>query len=446
MRHESPYAAAIISIGDELMLGQRFDTNAPRLSQRLLEVGISTIERVTLHDDHDSIAAAIARLARRVPLVLITGGLGPTDDDLTRQALATALGEPLVMDEQGLRDLEAFFRSRGRELLDRNRIQAMRPHSAALMPNPHGTAPGIVATLRTDAGQTRLFALPGPPREMEPMYEHHVLPELPRNPNVIATRILHTLGIGESDLATRLGDLMQRDRNTLVGTTASGGSVTCRVRYEGPAAGAEVKLDEAAAAIRRAVGDFIVGEGEDHVAATLLRSLGERGGRLVTAESCTGGLLGAMVTAVPGSSEVYIGGWQTYSNVMKRDVLGVPEEMLERHGAVSREVATAMALGALRHTPVGEIRGPLHALSITGIAGPGGGTEAKPVGTVFIGRAARFEGGAEAVEVRRFQFRGEREFVRDISAKMALTLLLRALRGTPDATLLWERREADGGV
>ncbi len=430
--------AAIVSIGDELMLGQRFDTNAPWLSEQLLGRGIHTLERVVLHDDLESIRDALLRLAGRVGVILLTGGLGPTDDDLTRAALAAALGEELVLDETALAELEHFFRKRGRVLIEKNRIQAMRPASGRLLANPHGTAPGIAAAIGAGGRETAVFALPGPPREMHPMFDAHVAPTLPAAPVVIATRVIHTLGIGESDLAARLGELMQRDRNPLVGTTASGGSVSCRIRFEGEAGTASATLNATCNAIESRAGSFIVGVDSDEVQHSVVRTLAERSEWIVTAESCTGGMLGAMITMVDGASSVYLGGWQTYANVMKERELAVPHEMLEEYGAVSREVAEAMARGALAGAAWPEGAAGMHALAITGVAGPGGGSDTKPVGTVFIARASVREHETECV-VKRFQFRGGRDDVRSVSAKMALAMLWRQLRGIPDEPLLWER-------
>jgi nicotinamide-nucleotide amidase len=265
---------------------------------------------------------------------------------------------------------------------------------------------------------------------MAPMFEAHVLPRLsPPRGRVVRTRVLHTLGLGESDLAMRLGELMDRTRNPLVGTTASQAVVSCRIRYEGGLAAPEAAalVDRTAREARERIGDYVFGEGQETIQSAVLALLRERGATLATVESCTGGLLGALLTQVPGASAAYLGGWVTYANAMKEREAGVPAALLAPGGpgAVSRDTAEAMARGGR------ERAGAAYALAITGVAGPDGGSDEKPVGTVWIALAA--PGG---VRSRRFRFMGPRENIREWSARMALAMLRLDLIGRAELPLL----------
>jgi nicotinamide-nucleotide amidase len=406
--------AALLSVGDELVLGQTLDTNSRWLADRLASMGILTAEHATVADDADAQTAALVRLAGAHDVVIVTGGLGPTADDLTRVSLARASGDTLVEDPVAFAQIEAFFAARGRTLTPLNRTQALRPARGATMSNHFGTAPGLIARV----GSCDVFCLPGPPREMHPMFEQSVVPRLkPAADRTIRTRVLHTFGIGESDLAQRLGKLMDRAANPLVGTTASRGVVSCRLRYEGPATQLEAQrlLDQTEAQVREAGSPFVFGAGSDTLPSVTLQALRERGQSLSLAESCTGGLLGAMLTEIPGSSAVLWGGVVSYANEIKQRALGVPAECFAPGGpgAVSSETALAMARGVL------ERLGTHHALSITGIAGPGGATDGKPVGTVFIARASA-DGTHEA---RRFLISSDRATIRELAALSALMIL-----------------------
>lgn len=430
--------AAIVSMGDELTLGQTLDTNSRWLSQRLVGLGIMPVEHITVPDDLDRTVAAFERLARSVDLIISSGGLGPTADDLTRQALARAMGDDLVEDAGSVDQIAAWFRSRGREMPALNRVQALRPSRGQSIENKHGTAPGLAGNIGVAGRSCAVFCLPGPPREMQPMFDAFVRGRLrPPVGRTVVTRVLHTVGIGESDLASRLGPLMDRSRNPLVGTTASGGIVSIRVRYEGPAAAEEAAAlaDAAAQDAARAAGAHLFGRDDQTLAGVVLDTLRRRGERLSVVESCTGGLLGSTITEVPGSSDVFWGGWITYANQTKREQVGVPARLFvetgpaEAPGAVSREVAEAMARGGLERS------GTDHCLSITGIAGPGGGTDAKPVGTVWIARAWRSAAGIET-EARRFAMGGDRGAVREWAARWALAMLWLGLEGRAGIKLL----------
>lgn len=416
--------AAILSIGDELILGQTQDTNARWLAGRLADRGVPCVQFRVVPDDLAAQAAALRELAAVAQVVIVTGGLGPTDDDLTREALRVAMGDanPLVLDAPSLEALDRWFTHRGRSMPDINRRQAMRPSGAECLRNDFGTAPGLRGTV----GGSTIVCLPGPPREMEPMFNQFVLPLLPKQ--AMATGVVHAFGQGESFLAERLGDRMHRDRNPLVGTTASGSVVSARVRGR-DAAAEPAAMQAELAAIEALWKPFAFGRGTTTLAGALGAALRERGLTMALAESCTGGLAGSLVTAESGSSAWFMGGLMTYANEAKRDLCGVPEALIVEHGAVSAPVAAALARGARERLRAD------WAASITGVAGPNGGSEAKPVGTVYIGVSGP---GFEAV--RRFKYPGERASVRDRAAKTALVLLRLAVaeREHFGATFIWE--------
>ena len=421
---------ALLSVGDEIVLGQIEDTNATWLSRELQRIGAMPGERRTVADDRAALARALRELARDHAAIVMTGGLGPTLDDLTREALGDVVdpGAALVRDPAGVEHLRGWFERRGRAMPATNLRQADRPPSAQLLDNPHGTAPGIAA----HAGGCSIFCLPGPPNEMRPMFARFVVPALRDEARVVLTAALHTIGLGESTIAEQLGELMERGREPSVGTTASDGIVTIRVRATGLEQEAHRGLAETVAACRARVGSIIYGEDGEPLAAVVGRLLAERGMRLATAESCTGGLLGAFLTDVAGSSAWYDGGFITYDNGRKERDLGVAPSTLAVHGAVSHETAIEMVRGCLRAT------GAAVAIATTGIAGPGGGSDAKPVGTVHV--AVGFAGGP--IYARRFHFPGDRTTVRRRTAHLALACARFALLGEPTRPLLWSEAEA----
>ncbi|MFW6028173.1 MAG: competence/damage-inducible protein A [bacterium] len=429
--------AVILSIGDELVLGQTVDTNSAWLSAQLAGHGVPVLYHHTLADDQAAIADAVRLASQRAELMLITGGLGPTDDDLTRQALADAMDEPLELDARSVRHIERFFKGRGRPMPERNRVQAMRPRSATMIDNHDGTAPGMRASL----GKAAIYVMPGVPREMVAMFERAIEPELSEfagNRHVILTTRLNTFGAGESTVAEVLDELMDRQRNPKVGTTVSDGIVAVRIRSEyADRDEAQAKLDETIAEVEQRLGSIVFGRDDEKLEHAIVKLLQQRNQKLATAESCTGGLIGAMVTSVAGSSDVYAGGWITYSNAMKESKLHVPADLLESHGAVSEPVVRSMAKGALDHCAEADV-----SLSITGIAGPTGGTDDKPVGTVWIGLGWRREGGCIDTDARLLQLPGSRAAVRDRSAKCALQLLRLHLLGEPLEHLRWARPPA----
>jgi nicotinamide-nucleotide amidase len=431
--------AIILAIGDELVLGQTVDTNSPYLSAQLVRRGISTLYHQVVADDLAAISTALRQAMATAPLVIVTGGLGPTDDDLTRQALADALGVPLVEDAAALEHLMTYYRGRGVPMPPRNKVQALCPRGCGLIPNSCGTAPGMKAI----AGKTTLYVTPGVPSEMFAMFERSIAPELDAQTvgqrAVILTEKINTFGLAESVLADRLGNLMDRARNPKVGTTVAGGIVAVRVRSEFPDKDqAQAEMDTTIAEVERRLQPLVYGRGDQTLQDAAVAMLRSCGVTLATAESCTGGLLGKMVTDVPGSSAVYLGGLVTYANALKISELGVPAEMIEQHGAVSAEVARAMALGVVRQT------GADLALSVTGIAGPDGGTADKPVGLVYLGLADRRRGDDWAQVMRLdLAWSRSREAIRDRAAKSALQALRLHLMQVPIDQLFWSRREQE---
>ena len=420
-----PPTACILSIGDELVLGTTLDTNGRTVSIALREAGIDVIEHRTVRDDRAAIVDAFRALASHGSVIISTGGLGPTDDDLTRDALNQIIDDdaPQVEDAVARTDLEAWFAGRGRAMVAINLRQAMRPRSAQIIRNMEGTAPGLAATI----GACRVYCLPGPPREMIPMLELEVLPAIrPAGAPMIAKRTLGSFGIGESALAEMLGARMTRGREPAVGTTASGSVVSIQVVARG--ADAAARADANIADCMSAVAPYGFGSVDASVASALLDECRLHGRKLAVAESCTGGLIGSMLTAVSGSSDVFLGGWITYSNAMKEAQLGVDPSLIARHGAVSRETVMAMAEGACKRS------GATLVISVSGVAGPQGGSPDKPVGTVWIG----LHDAALGTRARRFEFPGPRDIVRDRAAKTALQLARWLLRGE-DAPILWER-------
>jgi nicotinamide-nucleotide amidase len=411
--------AIIISLGDELVLGQTVDTNSAWLARQLIAIGVVPSQHVTVGDDLAATRDAIADAAGRAGCVLISGGLGPTPDDVTREALAAAIGAPLVLREEFVDQIASFFRRRGREMPERNRVQAMFPVGSTPIENTCGTAPGIHAELHG----ADIFVMPGVPREMQVMFERDVLPRLKARTagKMILTDTLWTFGQGESMVAERIADLMERGRNPAVGTTAHDAIIGVRIFATGASRQeAQELLDASAADIRSRLGLLIYGRGEQTLSHAVGELLVRRNQTVATAESCTGGLIAQTLTDVPGSSRYFLCGTVSYSNESKTDLLGVPPPLIAEHGAVSAQAAEAMVRGCRQRS------GADWALAVTGIAGPDGGTPEKPVGLVFIALA-----GPDGCEVREYRL-GEflsRYDVRSRTRWIALNMLRLALLG-----------------
>ncbi len=407
--------AILLTIGDELTSGQTVDSNSAHIARELARRGIETLEHRTIADERAAISQALLDASTRADLVVVTGGLGPTADDVTRDALADAMGAELVLDESALHRVKKFFRKIGRPMSDANRVQAMVPRGAEAMENQAGTAPGLYARL----GEAQVFLMPGVPREMKWMLHHGVLSRLGEADGVIAQHVLHTFGAGESDVGAAIRHLMSREGPVTVGTTVAAGLVSVRITGRAKTVPeAQTLIERRSGEIRDVLGALVFGEQDDTLASVAGKMLKAKGQTLATAESCTGGLVGQMLTAVPGASDYYLGGVVAYSNPLKHNLLGVPESLLAEHGAVSEPVATAMAEGIRERT------GSDWAVSLTGIAGPTGGSGDKPVGLVFIAVAD-----PGSTQVHRRVFPGNREFVRLRSALAALNHVRLALLG-----------------
>jgi nicotinamide-nucleotide amidase len=421
----------LLTVGTELLLGYTVDTNAALAGRLLADAGVRVTRRATVGDDAPVVRDAVAAALERSGAVIVTGGLGPTADDVTREAVAELFGRRLVRDPAILQALGERFRKLGRGTMpESNARQADVPEGATVLPNRWGTAPGL--WLEDDGGRVAVL-LPGVPVEMRGLLEAEVIPRLLRRHGgadaearrtdagqgtVIRSRTLRTTGISESALADRVGDPAR-----LVGPGVSvawlpspEGTDLRLTAWELPAAAADAALAKAAAAVRPLLGMHGYGEGDADLAALVLAELEQRQSRLAVAESCTGGLVGERLTAVPGSSRVFVGGVVAYANEAKLDLLGVSADVLAAHGAVSEEVAREMAAGA------GRTFGVEAAVAVTGIAGPDGGTAEKPVGTVWI--AALWRGKVRAFH---YLFPGERDVVRRRAAQAALDALRRVL-------------------
>jgi len=400
--------AAFVAIGSELLRAQRLDTNSLVAARLLSGCGFALVEKRAIEDDEAAIAAAVADLASRVELLVVSGGLGPTADDVTREGAARAFGRRIERHTALAAAIEARYRASGRAVPAIATRMADVIEGAEVLPNPQGTAPG--QALR--AGACLVVLLPGVPRELEAILAAHVVPLLGRGPT-IAVRTLHLAGVYESQIEERVSHLYGRYGREAVTILAGRGLVDLVLTAAGddaPAVVTAMERDFAAAA-----GDDLFGRDADTLAAVVLGALRARGWRLAVAESCTGGMVGAQLTAVPGASDVFVGGVVAYANELKSRLLGVGEELLATHGAVSAEVAAAMADGACA-------LGAECGVGITGVAGPGGGSAAKPVGTVHV--AVRTPTGRRHLGRR---LPGDRALVRELAANLALDELRRAL-------------------
>jgi nicotinamide-nucleotide amidase len=410
---------ALIATGDELVLGTAADTNSSVIARRLVENGFEPRRFVVMGDDEDALVHELLELCPSHVAVIVTGGLGPTLDDVTRHAVARAAGVDLSSDGRVLAQLRQLFESRGRPFAQANERQALFPEGAEVMPNPHGTAAGFCI----EVAGALVFTLPGPPREMLPMLDQEVLPRLAQLTGartVHERRSFHLLGLSESTFADMCATWMGRAMNPLVGVTAHHGVLSVTMRASAPSREQAVSIADARAAqIRERFGEWIFSETDPAPEHALGAELLARAERVAIAESCTGGMVAEKLTRVPGISAVFDRGFVTYSNAAKVELLGVDPALIEAHGAVSGPVAEAMARGAA------ERAGATCAVSVTGVAGPGGGTIEKPVGLVWL---ATFVRGKVASHERRFVVR-DRDLIRAFAANTALDLLRRALRG-----------------
>lgn len=403
---------SIISIGNELLSGQTVDTNAAYLSKALLEIGIPTICGYTIPDEITSIVESLKQAVGRADIILITGGLGPTDDDLTKQAFAEFLGVGLELQQDTLETIENFFKKRGYKMPEKNKIQAYMPAGCKVLNNDLGTAPGIFYEDKNKI----IAAMPGVPFEMEQMFQAHLLNKLQKvnSDNIVLVKKLKCFGMGESSIAEKLGSLMHRGRNPLINCTVDYGMITLHIVATAEnQSRAKKMIAENEKLLRELLGKHIFGSDEQTLAEVVGKKLAQQNKALAVAESCSGGLIAKWITDVPGASKYFTYGWVTYSNEAKISQLGVKTELIEQFGAVSSQVASEMAKGARKKAKAD------FSIAVTGIAGPEGETEQKPVGLVYV--AIDCPAGCQT---ERFIFtHRNRDFIRIQTAQTALNML-----------------------
>lgn len=409
----------ILSTGDEVLTGQITDTNAAYLADQMGSLGFEVARHTTVGDDRVMLAGAFRQLGESADVVLCTGGLGPTVDDLTTEVVAEVLGVGLRLDQEAIDHMEARWRARGRPMPENNRKQALFPEGADILRNPIGTAPGFSVKV----GRAWFFFMPGVPTEMKKMLAEQVVPRLAKlrdEPTVFEVRVLRSFGLAESAADQALAGLEERFPGVKLGFRAHFPEIQIKLTVKGPdIAAAKERLEAAAEEVRQRIGTYVFSEGAP-LAEVVGEALRKAGATLAAAESCTGGMVAEWVTAIPGSSEYFDRGFVTYTDRAKMDLLGVSEDLLREHGAISEPCARAMAEGARARA------GTTYAVSVTGLAGPGGGTPDKPVGLVFVGIAT-----PDRTVVRRLRWPGTRDQIRAISAMTALDLVRRALGGLP---------------
>ena len=416
--------AAILSTGDELTTGRTVDTNANFIADHLTAAGFDVVAVLVVGDYPERMTWAWREALRLADVVISTGGLGPTADDLTTETVAQLAGRQLQLDPGVADRIRQMFAAMNRVMPENNLKQALFPASAHVLPNPLGTAPGFRLDLDTAHGSRHLFVLPGVPREMKPMVEEQVLPWLARHrgtDEVYVSHVFQTFGISESGLDELVAGCVAPTEGRIA-FRAAFPQISLRLTVHGAPDTAPRRLTELAARLRERIGSYAYGEGDTTMEAAVGALLSERGRTLALAESCTGGLIGHRITAVPGSSSYLRGGIIAYANEIKERALGVRASTLQQHGAVSEETAREMASGA---------RAALQAdigLAVTGIAGPEGGTPDKPVGTVCFALCA-----GDALYSRRYQMWGTREWVKLLSSQVALDWVRRYLLGSDPA-------------
>nr|MBN2278538.1 competence/damage-inducible protein A [candidate division Zixibacteria bacterium] len=407
----------IITIGDEIISGHTIDTNSPFIAGKLMEIGLPVVYKTAVGDDAKKMEEVFYLALKRADIVITTGGLGPTDDDITKRAIVKVFKRNLVFHEEVLEDIRKRFAARGIEMPSINQNQALLPQGAIYLPNRIGSAVGIVIN---DGGKI-FISLPGVPREMQVIASEEMIPYLESHisKQFIRTIKLRTTGIIESALAEKITPYIKLSETIHLAYLPAYGGVDLRIMTYGTD-GDEVSkaAEELAEKLRGLVGKYIYGENNDCLEGVIGRLLKERGAKLATAESCTAGLLAARITDIPGSSAYFDRGVVTYSNRSKIELLDIPAEIIDRFGAVSAETAEAMAVGIRKRS------GCEYGLSITGVAGPDGGTEEKPVGTVFAAVAS-----SAGVISRKFQLTRDREMNRNRSVYAALELLRRNMLG-----------------
>ncbi len=409
---------SIVSVGNELLNGECVDTNRAWLGKELSCAGFCVVSGFTVADEIDEIKDTIKGAAIDADVVIVTGGLGPTDDDLTRAAIAKFLGVDLEYRSDLYAQIESYFSRRKYKMTEKNKVQAYIPRSAEPLLNPVGTAPGFFAT----KDDVLIAAMPGVPSEMKEMFANKLLPILidRSSGDVFVSKRVKCYGIGESNLNEKLGDLLKRGQNPLVNCTVNDSIITLHViAHAEDSKLAHKMVSKKISEIEASIGEFIFGFDDDTLVSVLARELTERGQTIATAESCTGGLIAKMLTDVPGASEYFNCGFVTYSNNAKESLLGIDGELIAQKGAVSREVAMAMANGAL-HKSGSDI-----AIAVTGIAGPTGGSPDKPLGLVFISVATKSK-----VIVEEYNFAHSRSVFRARTALKAIDMARKVFSAT----------------
>jgi nicotinamide-nucleotide amidase len=404
--------AEILAVGTELLMGQIANTNAQYISSKLPDAGIGVYYHSVVGDNPQRLKECLKLALDRSDIVITTGGLGPTQDDLTKETIASVFGRKLVLHEESLKAIESYFLRVGRKMSANNEKQAYMPENCIILKNNNGTAPGCII----EDGEKIVVMLPGPPAEMRPMFNDSVMPYFKKKSTFsIESRFLRVFGIGESAMETAIIDLIDGQTNPTIATYAKEGEVTLRVSARVQAGeDAGMILQPVVDEIKERAGDCLYSDEDktlDVVAAELLL---QKNITISTAESCTGGLISEMLTNIPGISEVFMGGAVTYSNEVKREFLGVKEQTLSQYGAVSRETAAEMSEGIRNRmkTDIG--------VSVTGIAGPGGGTELKPVGLVYISLA-----GADGTITKELRLTGNRNKIRTITSLHVFDMIRR---------------------
>ncbi|MDE5891967.1 MAG: competence/damage-inducible protein A [Acetatifactor sp.] len=401
----------LICVGTELLLGNIVNTNAAYLAEKCAGLGLSCYYQTVVGDNEQRLKETLQTAVNRSNVVILSGGLGPTEDDLTKETAAAVMGRELVEDAASRAHIETYFAARGITPTENNWKQALMPVGGVVLPNPNGTAPGVIIAEKN----THVVLLPGPPHELKPMFENHVIPYLKKlEPGIISSQTVKVCGIGESKVETLLKDLIDGQGNPTLATYAKPGEVHIRVtaKAEGEKEARRL-IKPVIKEIKSRMGSNIYTTDEDVTLERAVVELLVANKLTVTcAESCTGGLLSARLINVPGVSDVYKSGYVTYSNKAKRKILGVKKSTLEKYGAVSRQTAAEMAKG-LAFVAKSDV-----AVSITGVAGPDGGTEEKPVGLVYIACCVKGE-----VTAKEYHFSGSRQTIRESAVSAALVLM-----------------------
>ena len=405
-------SAELISVGTELLMGNIVNTNAQYISQRLADLGIDSYLQTTVGDNHDRLVEAVHGALRRADIVILTGGLGPTADDLTKETVSDAFGKKLVLDEASLEYIKARFAKRGHEMTPNNVKQAYFPEGCIILPNPNGTAPGCIVETEAKAA----ILMPGPPNEMVPMFEASVLPYLEkRSGYMLKSKMLRIFGKGESSVEYELKDIMASQTNPTIAPYALNGEMKLRVTARCRAVeDADAIMAPMIAEVKRRIGEYIYSEDGLELHEEVARLFVQKGLTLAVAESCTGGMICSKLVSVPGSSAWFKEGCVTYSNESKMHRLGVKQATLDEYDAVSAQTAAEMAEG-IRTSSGADI-----GVATTGFAGPDGGTEDNPVGTVYIGFSSK-----DKSFTKRLQLTGSRERIRSMASLHALDILRR---------------------